>query len=268
MSLARRVSSSVVVLNMAGILTSGLAVVAGLGIATKPTTSDTTTATTTTSTQLASTSVSPRAPRRASALKVEGGRITLAPSDWESVGKVQPMDAHVAAFWLDRFEVTYGDWLHCNTCTPITISTDDPTLPVVHVSPERAQGFCREQNGRLPTRAEWTIAASTSQNYRYPWGQTGLVCRTAVFGMVNGPCAFARAAQPVGQRPGGATPTGIHDLAGNVAEWASDGERFVALGGSFRSTLAGQLKVWALEQTHLPRDDIGFRCAYDSDEPR
>jgi formylglycine-generating enzyme required for sulfatase activity len=193
---------------------------------------------------------------------IEGGVLTLSPDDWEAVNKVAHTNVPVAPFFIDRFEVSYGEWAACATCEPIPSPSKAARMPVVHVSPTAAQAFCERRNGRLPTRYEWTYAASGAGNHRYPWGTTGLVCRTAVFGMVNGPCAFGHAAQPVGSRPLGATYTGVADLAGNVAEWASDGERYVAMGGSFRSTLAGQLKVWATEETVFSRDDIGFRCVY------
>lgn len=197
-------------------------------------------------------------------VRIEAGTLRLSADDWESESKVARTEATLPAFYLDRFEVTYAQWATCTSCAPLPVGTVDPRTPVVHVTPLQADAFCRQRQGRLPTRLEWVYAASTQASHRYPWGQTGLVCRKVVFGMVNGPCAFGQGAEPVGSRPLGATELGIHDLSGNVAEWAYEGEEAVALGGSFRSTLAGQLKVWAHEQTAIARDDIGFRCAYDA----
>lgn len=261
---APRVESPIVLLNVAGVVASALSAWVGLRVATpdversgddtsEPTTKVTTSSPTTTP------------PRRATAVKIPAGKLTMAPNDWESVDKIRPLESQIASFWLDRHEVTYDDWTKCPTCASLNTTALDLATPVVKVSPDAAQVFCSHNYGRLPTRSEWVFAASSTKNNRYPWGQTGLVCRTVVFGMVNGPCEFAHAAQRVGSRPRGATESGIFDLAGNVAEWAIDGNRFVALGGSFRSTLASQLKVWAAEETSEPRDDIGFRCAYDGD---
>jgi hypothetical protein len=81
--------------------------------------------------------------------------------------------------------------------------------------------------------------------------------------MVEGPCGEgATTPNAVGSRPLGATASGLHDVCGNVAEWVTDGDTTYAVGGSFRSTLAGQLKVWSREEIPTRRDDVGFRCAY------
>lgn len=195
-------------------------------------------------------------------VSIRGGHLSLAPNDWEALGKVAPLEIAVPDYRIDRYEVSHAEWAQCEDCPQAGTATN-PQLPHTNVSPQDAQRYCTTRGGRLPTSAEWTFAASGTQASRYPWGQTGLVCRKAVFGMVTGPCdEGAVAPQPIGSRQLGATPTGISDLCGNVAEWVVDGGTFAAAGGSFRSTLAGQLKVWAREQTTTPRDDIGFRCVY------
>lgn len=194
---------------------------------------------------------------------IAGGTLRLAPNDWEALGKVAPLELDVEPFVIDRYEVTVEEWAACEGCAK---SATPPVLhtPRVNITAAEAQHFCETRGGRLPTSGEWTFAASSAQGYRYPWGQTGLVCRKAIYGMVNGPCGEgASAPSAVGTRDLGATPSGIYDLCGNVAEWVTDGTRTYAVGGSFRSTLAGQLKVWAREETATPRDDLGFRCVYD-----
>ncbi|HEY5960047.1 MAG TPA: SUMF1/EgtB/PvdO family nonheme iron enzyme, partial [Polyangiaceae bacterium] len=183
-------------------------------------------------------------------------------------------EGNVTAFWLDDIEVTEASWQRCadaGICavrlTP-TNRTIEPGLPVVNVTPAQAQRYCAWQSGTLPRRDQWLLAAASASSRRFPWGQTGLVCRRATFGLVRGPCAEGGAFPDFsGSRPDGKSDIGFYDLVGNVAELVSapDGS-FEVRGGSFRSTHASELKTWSSLPYTEPRDDIGFRCAY-SEEP-
>jgi len=201
-------------------------------------------------------------------IRIEGGKLTLSPSDWEAEGQLSPRTFAVQSFAIDSAEVTIERWTQCvaeGRCTP-QVSLE-PGLPVTNVRPLEAERFCQSVGGRLPTRDEWIFAAAGAGGRRYPWGQTGLVCRRAAFGLVNGPCGHgATGPDLAGARPDGRSPDGVFDLSGNVAEWAKQPDgTFRARGGSYRSTLAGELKSWAEEA--LPDADraphVGFRCAYD-----
>ncbi len=203
-------------------------------------------------------------------ISIPGGRLLLGPSDWEATDKVQPRTVEVLPFAIDALEVTHARWTPCasdGTCE--RLDDGEPGTPVTGVTPESAARFCEFAGGRLPTGDEWLFAAAGATGRRYPWGATGLVCRRAAFGLVAGPCAQGAAGpDSAGMRPDGATPEGVLDLAGNVAEWTAepDGE-FVARGGSYRSRVAGDLKSWSVEASALPSDHIGFRCAYTTASP-
>ena len=74
----------------------------------------------------------------------------------------------------------------------------------------------------MPTDAEW-LAAAHAEAARYPWGDTGAVCRRAAWGLFSGPCANgADGPDSVGAHPSGSTIDGVHDLGGNVSEWVFD----------------------------------------------
>jgi formylglycine-generating enzyme required for sulfatase activity len=199
-----------------------------------------------------------------------GGQLSISPSDWEAEGVEGSYAATVSSFELDDSEVTWGRYLDCFQQGPCKVvilprpKSVEPGLPLSNVSPEQATQICSALGGRLPTGAEWLFAAAGAAARRFAWGTTGLVCRRAAFGLVEGPCAH-QGSQPelAGARPDGASELGIHDLAGNVAEWTREPSGFRARGGSFRSTLAGQLKSWSSVETRAPSPDIGFRCAYD-----
>jgi len=87
--------------------------------------------------------------------------------------------------------------------------------PVNEVTWRGAWEFCAWRGARLPTEAEWEAAARGRAGRTYPWGEEAPAPDRAVFGRRS------NETEPVGGRPAGATPEGVHDLAGNVAEWTS-----------------------------------------------
>jgi len=87
--------------------------------------------------------------------------------------------------------------------------------PVAEVTWDGARAFCVWRGARLPSEVEWEVAARGPEGRTWPWGEAPPAPERAVFGRRSGETA------PVGAHPAGATPDGVHDLAGNVAEWTS-----------------------------------------------
>lgn len=212
-------------------------------------------------------------PRRAR-IPIKGGRLELGPADWEAPELVAPYSADVAPFLLDSHEVTEADYRACveaRRCAPTGSDEErgaEPGRAQTEVDASQARAFCEWRGGSVPTRDQLAFAAMGSAGRRYPWGDTGAVCRRAAFGLLSGPCAHGGTGpQLAGAHPDGMSPDGVHDLAGNVAEWASLGERrWQARGGSWRSTGAAELRSWSFVTLDAAeqRSDVGFRCAYRS----
>jgi formylglycine-generating enzyme required for sulfatase activity len=200
-------------------------------------------------------------------VSLPGGQVTIGPSDWDSAEIARERQLSVLPFSIDRGEVDQARYRACmaaGSCPSVTLSAE-PGLPVTGVSAEAAAAFCSSAGGRLPSADEWMYAALGQKGHRYPWGAHGLVCRRASFGLVTGPCAQQGiTADLPGSRPDGMSPTGVFDLAGNVAEWTLDERGTPGVrGGSFRSKSPAGLKSWSVAPARVA-DDVGFRCVYDA----
>jgi serine/threonine-protein kinase len=159
--------------------------------------------------------------------------------------------------------------------------------PINCVDYPNAESYCRFRGRRLPTEAEWEIAARGAEGREYAWGAGEPACDRACYGRNGGcrPPAGDVTTCPAGAHPADRTPEGVYDLAGNVAEWVSDGYVFPAPGGADpQGDPAAPLKVvrggsFAGDADQLvatyreavapvtAHASLGFRCAMDAPPP-
>ena len=184
-------------------------------------------------------------------------------------------------FEIEQTEVTQGRYAACvaaQICSAPSCewNCSETASPAVCVTWDQAKAYCGWAGRRLPTEAEWELAARGADGRKYPWGNDEPDCSRANMSGCSGKV------DQVGQHPSGASPYGAQDMSGNVVEMVADwynsayyqtapntdpkgpasGNRYGGRGGAYKSEA-----VW---QRASARDwydigdtgpSLGFRCA-------
>jgi formylglycine-generating enzyme required for sulfatase activity len=228
-------------------------------------------------------------------------------------------------FCMDLYEVTAKQYLECSKVgkckratpevewdkiTPSDKKTysalctlSDPEKsdhPVNCVSWEMANTYCKNNDKRLPTEAEWEYATRGPDGRVYPWGDEAPTaqhlnaCGTECLAwakqnkvstqfpgaLYQADDGFATTA-PVGKFPAGRSRFGPYDVVGNVWEWVADwegayqagdqknptgpdtGQKRIIRGGAWNGSFPEWLHP-AFRYAQDPKSQshgVGFRCA-------
>ncbi len=193
----------------------------------------------------------------------------------------------VAGFWMDRYPVTRGQFARFLKATGHQIirngwvvgwrelteswPPDRPgmeALPMIGINAEDAESYARWAGKRLPTEAEWELAARGTDGRFYPWGNEPST-NACYQGQGNIPFS---ASFPVGSWPAGASPCGAQDMVGLVCQYvrAIEGPSSHLLAGSsvFHAQPYSRMVTarfgWVPEMRNYVS---GFRCAADVPPP-
>jgi iron(II)-dependent oxidoreductase len=129
---------------------------------------------------------------------------------WSDDGRAwrEAAQARAPVYW----ERAGGEWRvrRCDRFEPLA-----PHQPIVFVSWHEAQAYCRWARRRLPTEAEWELAATSLDGRRFPWGDDAPTRACANLD------ARAGGLVDVAAHAGGDSPYGCRQMIGNVWEWTA-----------------------------------------------
>lgn len=200
------------------------------------------------------------------------------------------------AWW---YAVGGADWRHPEG--PDSTIAQRMDHPVVQVSRNDAIAYCHWANKRLPTEAEWEIAAKGGTSFeKYPWGREFLAENTYHCNIWQGEFpksntqadGFANTAPAKWYEPNG---FGLYQMIGNVWEWCvnparipltqfqqqtgqtfwarnqiQDDQMYATRGGSFlcHESYCKRYRIAARNGNSgmSAANNLGFRCVKDLDQ--
>lgn len=195
---------------------------------------------------------------------------------------------YVDAFKINQYEVTqayYAEFVKAtNHRSPLSRYVkninyfNDQNQPVIYVTWEDADEYCRWRGERLPTEAEWEKAARGVDGSPWPWGKDS----KPVFANFLGDGDPVHYTSVVGSFENDKSSYGLYDVAGNVREWVGDwyeeqyyrhsparnpkgpdqGEMKSMRGGSWNDSPISGTTTARMKMFPDYRDTtVGFRCA-------
>jgi formylglycine-generating enzyme required for sulfatase activity len=199
----------------------------------------------------------------------------------------------IDSFYIDTYEVTNVMYRTCveagacqfpkrvNSVTRVAYYTrpEFDNYPVVYVDWYMANSFCAWRGARLPTEAEWEKAARGTEGRTYPWGEEISSTEANYAGAQNDTASVFDFAN-------GMSPYGVHNMAGNVAEWTNSlfvgypysamdgredpnvtGDRVIRGGSWVKADDADKLRSFHRERAdpNTFSENIGFRCVHPLD---
>lgn len=175
------------------------------------------------------------------------------------------------AFYIDRYEVTYDQFLKFKPLSEY--EGGKPMDPRRGVSWYEADAYCLWMKKRLPTEFEWEKAARGTNGNLFAWGNEFHRDYTNM----------GKTVKPVGSVATDKSVYSVFDMNGNVSEWTASsyksypgskfedpnfGEKFkVIRGGSIQKTEHGFMPEFGMlfYRNYSPPNirllDTGFRCA-------
>ena len=194
------------------------------------------------------------------------------PTEWVMVSggqiQVNMRPVNVTSFWMMRREVQESEYAacvrhgECEALNSVFCPNAGAQLPLTCVSPQALESFAGWAGAEVPSKLQWTYAATNGGVFTYPWGNAPVGCAYA-----NTPECFGsmlRLATSCSY-PQGVSVDGACDLIGNAQELVKDETgAHVTVGGSFRTSYTPGDAFLYNQQLN---DDLGGRLVFSPLSP-
>lgn len=217
---------------------------------------------------------------------IPAGEFILGSNDDKESSYYPEQKVKLPAYWIDKNEATNTEFLDFAVKTGYTgegakegkdwrqfFTPDKARYPVVFITWNDAEAYCKSLGKRLPTEDEWEKAARGTDGRKYPWGNTWDATKTNTYE------SGLRDPNAVGKFPD-TSPYGVSDMLGNVQEWTSSwykpykgtlrrdqwfGERAKVVRG-LSARMYGSRGNLSMRSAYVPKSlfDFGCRCAKDA----
>ncbi|MEN0037090.1 MAG: bifunctional serine/threonine-protein kinase/formylglycine-generating enzyme family protein [Cellvibrio sp.] len=217
-------------------------------------------------------------------VQLAGGNFLMGNANSTDENTTKPVSIE-SDFLISRYEITFNEYdffaLATNRALPDDMGWGRGERPVINISWDDAIAYANwlskttGKNYRLPTAAEWEYAARGNTTGSYWWGNNKddaperancrYGCKSLWGSFLNNETRVVGSFPP--------NDFGIHDTAGNIAEWINDCADKVARqsclkravrGGSFVSNVESITAYSQIAFTaSKSRKSIGFRLAQD-----
>lgn len=208
---------------------------------------------------------------------IPGGKFIMGSGEEQELPKTE---VSLEPYYIDKYPVTVGDFLEFEKATGYVENTNPlknelpPKTPMTFATYRDMEAYAQWKNKRLPTEAEWEMAARGTDGRIYPWGnewKSDIMDQKSKF------------PHDVGKYPLTKSIYGVEDMVGNVFHMTCTDMSFKMKNPNKLGKAKGKLKVVkGGGYTYFPQWNrcpfrttfiviytspyIGFRCVKPVDE--
>lgn len=164
-----------------------------------------------------------QSPWEAEEICIPGGELMRGAPDWPGATPVGTVT--LSPFYIDRYPISAKRYFDCGEACGATFppSEEYQNRPVFGLSAQELERFCERDGRRLPTEAEWELAAKgpAPRNQAFTWSSPDRLCVAEAFGCGT-PYRGEYPRHDIDALPNVRSVFGVDLMLFGVLEWTQD----------------------------------------------